>query len=152
MVSKPTGRRVKTAREGDPATGKPEAAGKSVCARLRALRVQKELSQGDVENATGLLRCYISRVENGHTIPSIATLEKFAGALGVPLYQLFYEGDEPPAALHLPSPPSLEDLAGAEGRTGADARFLIKIKNLASKIPDSDREVLLTLVRKLAYR
>ena len=57
--------------------------------RLRALREDKKLSQGDIEKRTGLLRCYISRVENGHTVPAIETLEKMARALEVPLYQLF---------------------------------------------------------------
>src|ERR1700686_816160 len=67
-----------------------------ICDRLRELREIKNLSQGDIEKRTGLLRCYISRVENGHTVPAIETLEKFARALEVPLYQLFYEGEEPP--------------------------------------------------------
>ena len=57
--------------------------------RLKALREQKKLSQGDVEHRTGLLRCYISRVENGHTVPSVDTLEKMACALEVPMYRLF---------------------------------------------------------------
>jgi transcriptional regulator with XRE-family HTH domain len=64
--------------------------------RLRELRESKDLSQGDIEQRTGLLRCYVSRVENGHTIPAIETLEKFARALEVPVYQLFYDGEEPP--------------------------------------------------------
>ena len=58
--------------------------------RLRQLREQKQLSQGDIEERTGLLRCYVSRVENGHTVPSLETLERFAGVLDVPLYQLFF--------------------------------------------------------------
>jgi transcriptional regulator with XRE-family HTH domain len=58
--------------------------------RLRALRESRNLSHGDIENRTGLLRCYISRVENGHTVPAPDTLEKMARALGAPLYQLFY--------------------------------------------------------------
>ena len=62
--------------------------------RLRTIREQKKLSQGDIEHRCGLLRCYISRVENGHTIPNVETLEKWARALEVPLYQLFYDGDE----------------------------------------------------------
>ena len=61
--------------------------------RLRDLREEKGLSQGDVEKSTGLLRCYISRIENGHTIPSLDTLERFASALDVPLYKMFYTGD-----------------------------------------------------------
>src|SRR5579863_6222062 len=61
--------------------------------RLRVLREEKKLSQGDIEKKTGLLRCYVSRVENGHTVPAVETLEKFARALEVPLYQLFYDGE-----------------------------------------------------------
>jgi transcriptional regulator with XRE-family HTH domain len=57
--------------------------------RLRELREDKHLTQGDIENETGLLRCYVSRVENGHTIPNVETLEKFARALKIPLYRLF---------------------------------------------------------------
>jgi transcriptional regulator with XRE-family HTH domain len=57
--------------------------------RLKDLREQKKMSQGDVEKRTGLLRCYISRVENGHTVPSVETLEKMARALEIPTYRLF---------------------------------------------------------------
>jgi transcriptional regulator with XRE-family HTH domain len=67
--------------------------------RLKSLREGKNLSQGDVEQRTGLLRCYVSRVENGHTVPAVETLEKFSRALEIPLYQLFYEGrdgEKPP--------------------------------------------------------
>ena len=64
--------------------------------RLRAIREEKNLSQGDIEKRTGLIRCYVSRVENNHTVPAIETLEKFARALEVPMYELFYEGEEPP--------------------------------------------------------
>lgn len=71
--------------------------------RLRVLREQKNFSQGEIEKRTGLLRCYISRVENGHTVPAVETLEKFARALEVPIYQLFYDGEEPP---NLPNPGS----------------------------------------------
>src|SRR5690242_21775774 len=70
--------------------------------QLRALREAKQLSQGDIEKRTGLLRCYISRVENGHTVPSVETLEKLARALEIPMYQLFYDGEEPPALPNLP--------------------------------------------------
>jgi transcriptional regulator with XRE-family HTH domain len=66
--------------------------------RLKALREQKNMSQGDIEKRTGLLRVYISRVENGHTVPAIETLEKFARALDMPLYHIFYDGPKPPAA------------------------------------------------------
>jgi transcriptional regulator with XRE-family HTH domain len=62
--------------------------------KLKLLREQKNLSQGDIEHRTGMLRCYISRVENGHTVPAVETLEKFAQALEVPVYQFFYDGNE----------------------------------------------------------
>jgi transcriptional regulator with XRE-family HTH domain len=67
--------------------------------RLRSIRGEKKLSQGDVEKRTGLLRCYISRVENGHTVPAIETIEKFARALEVPMYQLFTTGTNRPSFL-----------------------------------------------------
>jgi predicted transcriptional regulator len=60
--------------------------------RLREIREEKKFSQGDIEKRTGLLRCYVSRVENNHTVPSVETLEKLARALETPLYQLFYDG------------------------------------------------------------
>src|SRR5713101_6526917 len=79
--------------------------------RLRAFREAKKLSQGDIEERTGLLRSYISRVENGHTIPSVETLEKWARALEVPLYLLFYEGKEPPKLPHLRKRKTSEEIA-----------------------------------------
>jgi transcriptional regulator with XRE-family HTH domain len=64
--------------------------------RIGALRESLNLSQGDIEDRSGLRRCYISRVENGHTVPSVETIQKMAGAMGVPLYRFFYEGTKPP--------------------------------------------------------
>jgi transcriptional regulator with XRE-family HTH domain len=121
-------------------------------ARLRQLRDQKGLSQGDIETSTGLLRCYISRVENGHTVPSLETLERFAAALDVPLYQLFFAGDEPPATPNLTPRKTLEQMAEEEGRAGHDARFLLKLRTHLARLADPDRDVLLTLAKKLATR
>jgi transcriptional regulator with XRE-family HTH domain len=81
--------------------------------RLRQLREEKKLSQGDIEKRTGLLRCYISRVENGHTVPAIETLEKLARALEVPVYQLFYDGEEPPKVPNLLKGKPSDDVAWA---------------------------------------
>jgi transcriptional regulator with XRE-family HTH domain len=99
--------------------------------RLRALREGKNLSQGDIEKKTGLLRCYVSRVENGHTVPAVETLEKFAHALEVPMYQLFYDGEEPPSLTNLPKRKSADDIAW--GSTGKDARWLYKFRRLLSR-------------------
>jgi transcriptional regulator with XRE-family HTH domain len=128
------------------------ASAMSIGARIRELREQKSLSQGDIEKATGLLRCYTSRVENGHTVPSLETLERFASALGVPLYQLFYKGEEPPSTPNLAARKTLEELAEAPGAEGADARFLMKLKVHLGRILEPDREVLLSLAKKLAAR
>jgi len=121
-------------------------------ARIRQLREQKGLSQGDIEKLTGLLRCYTSRVENGHTIPSLGTLEKYAAALSLPLYQLFYKGDEPPPTPNLSPRITLEELAQEEGKDGSDARFLLKLRSHLDRVAESDRQVLLTLAKKLATR
>ena len=120
--------------------------------RIRQLREQKSFSQGDIEKASGLLRCYISRVEHGHTVPSLETLERFAAALDVPLYRLFYTGEDTPATPHLTPRRSLEELADEAGPSGTEARFLLKLKGLVGKMVESDRAFLLDFARKLATR
>lgn len=120
--------------------------------RIRQLRETKQLSQGDVEKASGLLRCYISRVEHGHTVPSLETLERFAAALDVPLYRLFYTGEDTPATPNLTPRKTLEELAEESGSGGSEARFLLKLKGLAGRMVESDRAFLLDFARKLATR
>ena len=118
--------------------------------RLRALREAKKYSQGDIEKRTGLLRCYISRVENGHTVPAIETLEKMARALEVPLYQLFYDGEEPPELPNLPKRRSADDIAW--GSSGKEARLLNKFRRLMGRIEEGDRRLLLYMAQKMATR
>jgi transcriptional regulator with XRE-family HTH domain len=120
--------------------------------RLRQLREHKNLSQGDVEKSSGLLRCYISRVEHGHTVPSLETLERFAAALDVPLYRLFYTGEDTPPTPNLTPRKTLEELADDPGASGSEARFLLKLKGLVGKMVESDRVFLLDFARKLAAR
>jgi len=119
--------------------------------RLRKLREDKDFSQGDIEKRTGLLRCYISRVENGHTVPSLETLERLASALEIPLYQLFYEGDEPPALPNLSKRRSTEELA-LDGASEKEVRFFGKVRKLVGKIDEKDRQLLLYMAQKLASR
>jgi transcriptional regulator with XRE-family HTH domain len=118
--------------------------------RLRQLREQKGLSQGDVEEATGLLRCYISRVEHGHIVPSLGTLERFAAALDVPLYRLFYTGEGTPPTPNLTPRKTLEELAEDPGASGSEARFLLTLKGVIGKIPESHRPFFVDFARKLA--
>ena len=116
--------------------------------RLRTLREEKKLSQGDIEQRTGLLRCYISRVENGHTVPAIETLEKMARALEVPMYQLFYEGEEPPVLPNLSKRKSAADIVW--GSKGKDARMLAKFCRLFSQMGEGDLKLVLFMAQKMA--
>lgn len=106
---------------------------------IRNFRLEKGMSQGDIEKRTGLLRCYLSRVENGHTIPSLDTLAKIASAMDVPLAQFFVEPMvENGAAKTIPQ-------LGEE-----EVRFLTQIRRYSPNLNDSDRKIVLTMVKKLA--
>jgi transcriptional regulator with XRE-family HTH domain len=113
--------------------------------RLKELRESKELSQGDIEKRTGLLRCYISRVENGHTVPAVGTLEKMARALEVPMYRLFHDG-EAPASLRKLKPQKNDEF----GSTGEDAVYLSKLRKLLAKMKPNDQQFLLHMAQKAA--
>ncbi len=117
---------------------------------LRALREQKKLSQGDIEKRTGLVRPYISRVENGHVVPSIETLEKFARALEVPMYELFYDGEEPPKLPNLSTRKSSDEALW--GGSGKDARFLNKLRHLLGKVDEENRKLVMEMTQKMARR
>src|ERR1700682_1506194 len=118
--------------------------------RLREMREEKKLSQGDIEKKTGLLRCYISRVENGHTVPAIETMEKMARALEIPMYELFYEGEEPPKLPSLPNRKSSDDIAW--GSTGKDARYLNKLRRVLGKTDEEHRKLVMHMAKKMARR
>lgn len=118
--------------------------------RLRELREKKSFSQGEIEKRTGLLRCYISRVENGYTVPAVETLEKFARALEIPMYQLLYDGENPPQVSN-----EIKRRAGGGpewGSSGKDARTLLQLRKLLSKTSDEDKMVLLSIARKMARK
>ncbi len=118
--------------------------------RLRVLREEKKFSQGEVEKRTGLLRCYISRVENGHTVPAVETLEKFARALEVPMYQLFYDGEEPPKLPNLPKRRTGDDIEW--GNKGKDARMLAQFCRLFSRMEVGDLGMVLFMAQKMGKR
>ncbi|HYL46520.1 MAG TPA: helix-turn-helix transcriptional regulator [Candidatus Limnocylindrales bacterium] len=115
--------------------------------KLRELREGKRLSQGDIEKRTGLIRCYTSRVENGHTVPTVDTLEKYARALEIPLYRFFYDGAEPPAKLGLPL--SEEKNWGEQGK---DFQVFRKFIQLLARMQVRDRGLLVDLARRMAIR
>ncbi|MGD0007556.1 MAG: helix-turn-helix transcriptional regulator [Terriglobia bacterium] len=120
--------------------------------RLRQLREEKHMSQGDIEERTGLLRCYVSRVENGHTVPSLETLERFAAVLDVPLYQLFYSGEGVPPTPSLTPRKTLEEITAENGAMEGDGQFLVKLTNALTRLAEPDRDVLLSLAKRLATR
>jgi transcriptional regulator with XRE-family HTH domain len=113
--------------------------------RLKQFREWKGLSQGKIEGRTGLLRCYISRVENGHTVPSIETLEKFARALDMPLYQLLYEGEKPPKSLKTQAQ-EIDDWASR----GKGRRTFSKLQSALQRMSAPDRALLLYMAAKMA--
>ena len=117
-----------------------------IAERLKALREQKKLSQGDMEKRTGLLRCYISRVENGHTVSAIETLEKMARAMEIPMYELFYDGEKPPA----PTLPNIDD--GSWGGSGRDARTLGRFRRLLRRTRKADLKLLLFVAQKMSQK
>ena len=105
---------------------------------IRNFRLERGMSQGDIEKRTGLLRCYLSRVENGHTIPSLDTLAKIAGAMELPLSQFFAESGQTNGSKGLPQ---LSD---------DEVRFLSQIRRYAVSLNDSDRKLVLAMVKKMA--
>src|SRR6267378_1228173 len=109
--------------------------------RLRSIREKKDLSQGDIEERTGLKRCYVSRVENGHTVPSIETLEKMARALEIPMYQLFYDGEAPPQIAALPAGVSAD--SDEWGSSGESAKFFHRLRHLLGRLSETDRKLIM---------
>jgi transcriptional regulator with XRE-family HTH domain len=97
-----------------------------------------------------LLRCYISRVENGHTIPAIETLEKMARAMEVPLYQLFYDGEEPPKPPAFPRDKTEDDTAW--GHSGNDARVLTQFRRLLGRMDGQDTKLLFSMAQQMATK
>jgi transcriptional regulator with XRE-family HTH domain len=116
--------------------------------RLRAMREERKFSQGDMEKRTGLLRCYISRVENGHTVPALDTIEKLARALEIPIYQFFYDGEQPPELPNLLKRKSPDDVLW--GSSGKEARFLHRLRRLMGQLEEPDRKLLLYMAQKLS--
>jgi transcriptional regulator with XRE-family HTH domain len=110
--------------------------------KLKQLRESKNLSQGDIEKRTGLKPAYTSRVENGHTVPSLETLEKYAGALDVPLYRLFYKGDEP--LKHLIRFPA--------GDRAIRIKEMLPLAKALSRLDDRDRILLLAMANQMARK
>jgi|SRR5271156_4091169 len=114
--------------------------------KLKSLRVQKNLSQGDIEKRSGLLRCYISRIENAHTVPSVETLEKMARALEVPMYRLFTDD----AHVEKPNIPA-EALRSRAVRSKQDQEFRKFAKHFL-RMDDKDRGILFHMASKMAKR
>ena len=118
--------------------------------RLRELREQKQFTQGEITKRTGLLKPYVSRVENGHSVPGLETLEKFARALEVPMYQLFLDVQGAPKLPHLPKRTAASDKLW--GSSGTEARVLAKFCRLFKRMDEGDLGILLFMAQKMARR
>jgi transcriptional regulator with XRE-family HTH domain len=116
--------------------------------KLKELREAKKLSQGDIERLSGLLRCYTSRVECGHTVPTVETLEKYARALEIPVYRLFYEGKQRPKRLGLPATKSEPEW----GAAGDQRRELRRFAKVLSRMDERKRGLLLNMAIRMARR
>ena len=77
-------------------------------------------------------------------------MEKWAWALEVPIYQLFYDGKKPPKLLNLPKRKSSDEIAW--GSSGKDGRFLTKLRRLLGKTNEQDRKIILLTAQKMALR
>lgn len=108
------------------------------------------MTRADVERTSGLLRTYVARVELGQLVPSLEALERFAAALEVPLYWLFYVEESQDGSVpsyprrHLPKPQQ-------EGKpSGDEARFLMKLAQTTGRRVEADPAYLLDFARQLA--
>ena len=115
-----------------------------IAERLRQLREAKKLSQGDIQRRMGLYRSYISRVEHGHAVPTIETLEKICQGLQVPMYQVFYGGE------NLHEAPIFSDRKSDWASRGKGHRFFVKLRRTLSHTTEADRRLLLHLAGHLA--
>jgi transcriptional regulator with XRE-family HTH domain len=112
--------------------------------RLREIREYKNLNQGDVAKSSGLKSSYISRVENGHTTPSLETLEKLARALEVPLYSLFYsEKGSTPVVWQSPKRAKLW------GDSGKSRHYLAKLLTALERMPTEELNFLMAMASKI---
>jgi len=114
--------------------------------RVRSLREQKNLSQGDVEKRSGLLRCYLSRVENGHTVPSVDTLEKIARAVEVPMYRLFTDEE------HVKKPNIPTEAVRSRAANSKQDHVLRAFAKLLARMNDKERGLLFHLAAKMANK
>jgi hypothetical protein len=67
---------------------------------------------------------------------------------GVPLYQLFYDSDKPPALPNILKRKSAGEIAW--GSSGKDARMLERFRQLLSRTKEGDRKLLLFMAQKMA--
>ena len=90
--------------------------------RLRTLRETNQWTQQERCRTHGLPSFFISRVESGEEIPSLAALEKWAAALGVPVHQLFFATDASPSLPNLPGRLTTEEISKGVSEDADQAR------------------------------
>lgn len=111
---------------------------------LRDLRAAKGLTQRHVEDRTGILCCYLSRIENGRTVPSVDTLEKLAAAYEIPLWKIFRDSKDRTKPLRLRSDRKEE--------SPKDTQFLTKLAERVPRMRQRDLHLLLSMAQKMALK
>ena len=108
---------------------------------IKNIRQAKGLSQGEMQKRTGILRSYLSRVENGHTVPSLATLQRLASAMGVALSDFFSANGQP-----------VEGASAAAAAVASDpaSQYLAELKTLLPQLTSQQRDQLLDMVKDMA--
>lgn len=138
--------------------------------QVRELRKRQRLTGGELAAQTGLSVGMLSKIENGVTSPSLATIQALAHALRVPVVQLFSSFEEPRGAMHVKAGQALEiERAGTRaghqyhllGHIGSNNSGVVVEPYLITLSAESDRfptfqhegiELLYMLEGRLGYR
>ena len=64
---------------------------KSFGARIRELRLERKMLQGDLAHKVGIRESYVSSIETGTKEPCLEVIEMLADGLGVSLRRLFWD-------------------------------------------------------------
>lgn len=102
--------------------------------QIRKLRLERGLSQGDVEKRTGILRCYQSRIEHGKTSPGIDLLQKMATAFGVRVSEFLPASEIQPSSVTL---------------SQGEKEFLIALAHLTKKFTPAMRVSIISLMKNM---
>lgn len=115
--------------------------------QVRAFRLQQALTGAELAAQAGLSVGMLSKIENGHTSPSLTTLQTLSHALSVPLTAFFRGFEQSRAAVHVKAGEGVEaERAGTRaghqynllGHIGANSSGVIVEPYLITLSEESD--------------